>query len=55
MGFFKETLKIRDVDGNWATNYDMAYIGTTYINVTQDNKSKKDKLKQRTIDSTVGC
>ena len=48
MGFFKETLKIRDVDGKWATNYDMAYIGTTYINVTQD-KSKKNKLKQRRL------
>lgn len=44
--FFKETLKIRDVDGNWATKYDMAYIGTTYINVN-DNKSKNDKKKNK--------
>lgn len=46
--FFKETLKIRDVDGNWAVNHDMAYIGTTYINVNHD-KTKKNKLKKRRL------
>jgi hypothetical protein len=29
--FIKNTLKIRDVDGKWADNYDMAYIGSTLI------------------------
>ena len=33
--FIKKTLKIRDVDGNWAKNYDMAYIGSTFIKIPE--------------------
>tara|TARA_Y100000591_G_scaffold126524_1_gene108402 strand:+ start:20055 stop:21341 length:1287 start_codon:yes stop_codon:yes gene_type:complete len=29
--FIKATLKIRDVDGNWAISNNLAYIGSTYI------------------------
>ena len=31
--FIKESLKIRDVDAKWAVSHDMAYIGTTYIDI----------------------
>ena len=40
--FIKETLKIRDVDGNWAINHDMAYIGSMYVN--SDKKYKPRRL-----------
>lgn len=39
--FIKETLKIRDVDGNWATNYDTAYIGSTFISTDKEHKPRR--------------
>ena len=39
--FIKETLKIRDVDGNWAINHDIAYIGSTYISTDKKHKPRK--------------
>lgn len=35
--FIKESLKIRDVDANWAVDHDIAYIGSTYIKVPGSN------------------
>ena len=39
--FIKATLKIRDVDGNWATNYDIAYIGSTFISTDKEHKPRR--------------
>ena len=39
--FIKETLKIRDVDGNWAINYDTAYIGSTFISTDKEHKPRR--------------
>ena len=39
--FIKETLKIRDVDGNWAINHDIAYIGSTYISGDKKHKPRR--------------
>lgn len=39
--FIKETLKIRDVDGNWAINHDIAYIGSTYISTDKKHKPRR--------------
>jgi len=41
--FIKETLKMRDVDGKWAVDFDMAYIGSAYVN------KKHDKHKFRRL------
>lgn len=40
--FINETLKIRDTDGNWAVNHDIAYIGSTIISLP----SKKVKSRR---------
>lgn len=42
--FIKATLKIRDVDGNWAVNNNLAYIGSTYIDF-EGNKYKARKFE----------
>lgn len=39
--FYKSTLKIRDVDGKWADNYDLAYIGSVLI---KDAGGKGDRI-----------
>jgi len=39
--FIKATLKIRDVDGNWATNYDIAYIGSSFISADKEHKPRR--------------
>ena len=47
--FIKETLKIRDVDGNWTLNYDMAYIGSTYIKVPEKDYKPRRLIIQWAI------
>jgi hypothetical protein len=42
--FFKKTLKIRDVNGNWANNLDIAYIGSTIISGSDDGKIPARRL-----------
>lgn len=44
--FIKSTLKIRDVDGKWAVNHDIAYIGSTYVNVDGSNHKPRRFLEQ---------
>jgi hypothetical protein len=44
--FINETLKIRDTDGNWAVNHDIAYIGSTTISTTISLTSKKEKSRR---------
>jgi hypothetical protein len=39
--FIEATLKIRDVDANWATNYDIAYIGSTFISTDKEHKPRR--------------
>lgn len=39
--FIKETLKIRDVDANWVINHNIAYIGSTYININKKYKPRR--------------
>jgi len=39
--FIKETLKIRDVDANWVINYDIAYIGSTFISTDKEHKPRR--------------
>ena len=39
--FIKETLKIRDVDGNWAINHDIAYIGSTYFSTDKKHEPRR--------------
>ena len=42
--FYKEILKIRDTDGKWAVNYDLAYIVCVYVNKNNENlKTRKFK------------
>ena len=44
--FIKSTLKIRDVDGKWAINHNIAYIGSTYINVDGSDHKPRRLLEQ---------
>ena len=44
--FIKSTLKIRDVDGKWAINHDIAYIGSTYVNVDKSEHKPRRLMEQ---------
>ena len=44
--FIKSTLKIRDVDGKWAVDHDIAYIGSSYINVDKSEHKPRRLLEQ---------
>ena len=47
--FIRETTKIRDVDGKWAINFDLAYIGSTIVNLNNEN------IKTRRLQEQYAC